>query len=176
MIFKDTSRITRAIEFVSLRQPAATSEQQLFHVLEVARLLSDATDGSDEDLVIAGLLHHMLDTSMATCEEIAQHFNASIASLVAETTQLKATLSCASEPEGCNGLAYSQRAKMILAADIATSGGEGSLAYQTLLDQLLRNDSAQTDSSVSRYLDGARSVIGRHLHRILKPKGQLHAI
>jgi guanosine-3',5'-bis(diphosphate) 3'-pyrophosphohydrolase len=121
MIFRDTTRIARAIEFVSQRHPADALEHDFFHLLEVSRILSDATDGNDEDLVIAGMLHHTLESGLATREELTDNFGNSAAGLVSELTSLRSKLTSASNrPDSSSFKHYADRTKMLFAADIVS--------------------------------------------------------
>jgi GTP diphosphokinase / guanosine-3',5'-bis(diphosphate) 3'-diphosphatase len=60
------------------------------HLTEVALLLAEATEGSDPELVMAGLLHDTLEDTATTREELAAVFGDDVASLVVEVTDDKA--------------------------------------------------------------------------------------
>ncbi len=64
-------------------------EPYINHLAEVARLLADATDGDDLDLVLAGLLHDTIEDTNTTFEELVTEFGAVVADLVAEVTDDK---------------------------------------------------------------------------------------
>ena len=59
---QDILLITRALDFaarkhVNQRRKGLAEESYFNHLAEVARLLAEATDGEDANLVVAGLLH-----------------------------------------------------------------------------------------------------------------------
>jgi len=59
------------------------------HLLEVAMLVAEATDGKDPALVIAALLHDAIEDQEVPREMIAATFGADVASLVEEVTDDK---------------------------------------------------------------------------------------
>jgi GTP diphosphokinase / guanosine-3',5'-bis(diphosphate) 3'-diphosphatase len=70
------------------RLKAAARDPYINHLLEVAALLADATDGQDPELVIAGLLRDAVDDQTGTAE-ITRQFGESVAGLVAEVAEEK---------------------------------------------------------------------------------------
>jgi len=90
----DIVRIARAVDFaarkhVGQRRKGEAAEPYFNHLSEVARLLAEATDGNDPDLVIAGLLHDTIEDQGVSREEIAAEFGEQVASIVAEVTDDK---------------------------------------------------------------------------------------
>lgn len=90
----DIVRIARAVDFaarqhVGQRRKGVAAEPYFNHLSEVARLLAEATDGKDPDLVIAGLLHDTIEDQGVTPEEIAAEFGEQVASIVTEVTDDK---------------------------------------------------------------------------------------
>jgi hypothetical protein len=65
------------------RRKGAAREPYINHLLEVAALLSDATDGEDTELIIAGLLHEAMEDQDGA-DEIAALFGSGVTALVAE--------------------------------------------------------------------------------------------
>jgi (p)ppGpp synthase/HD superfamily hydrolase len=59
------------------------------HLLEVASLVTDATDGQDPELVIAALLHDATEDQEVPSELIAREFGDRVAAIVAEVTDDK---------------------------------------------------------------------------------------
>jgi (p)ppGpp synthase/HD superfamily hydrolase len=88
------------------------------HLLEVARLVAEATEGNDPDLVVAALLHDAIEDQEVPREMIAQEFGEDVAELVEELTD-DMTLP---EPERRrlqveHAPTFSDRAKVIKLAD-----------------------------------------------------------
>lgn len=65
------------------------AEPYINHLAEVARLLAEATAGTDENLVCAGLLHDTIEDQGVRREDLSRAFNEGIASLVEEVTDDK---------------------------------------------------------------------------------------
>ena len=86
-------RIMHAAEFAAVkhsqqRRNGEKAEPYVNHLLEVASLVADATDG-DPEAVIAALLHDVVEDQEVTNAEVAERFGASVASIVAEVTDDK---------------------------------------------------------------------------------------
>jgi (p)ppGpp synthase/HD superfamily hydrolase len=74
---------------VHQRRKGPPKEPYVNHLLEVALLVAQATDGSDPDLVIAALLHDAIEDSEVPRELIAATFGEDVAAIVAEVTDDK---------------------------------------------------------------------------------------
>jgi (p)ppGpp synthase/HD superfamily hydrolase len=74
---------------VHQRRKGAAQEPYINHLLEVATLVAEATDGNDPDLVIAALLHDAIEDCEVPRELIAKAFGTEVADLVAEMTDDK---------------------------------------------------------------------------------------
>lgn len=74
---------------VHQKRKGAAQEPYINHLLEVASLVADATDGKDPDLVIAALLHDAIEDQEVPREMIAEVFGEDVASLVDEVTDDK---------------------------------------------------------------------------------------
>lgn len=90
----DIIRITQALDFaakkhVHQRRKGELQEPYINHLTEVARLLAEATQGQDTDLVIAGLLHDAIEDQNVSRQEIAELFGEEVAQIVAEVTDDK---------------------------------------------------------------------------------------
>ena len=86
--------ISRAMEFAAhkhtdQKRKGARAEPYVNHLVEVARLLADATAGEDPALIAAGLLHDTLEDTSTTFEELEREFGVEIAGLVREVTDNK---------------------------------------------------------------------------------------
>jgi (p)ppGpp synthase/HD superfamily hydrolase len=74
---------------VHQRRKGPPKEPYVNHLLEVAMLVAQATNGNDPDLVIAALLHDAIEDSEVPPELIATTFGEDVAALVAEVTDDK---------------------------------------------------------------------------------------
>jgi (p)ppGpp synthase/HD superfamily hydrolase len=74
---------------VHQRRKGAAQEPYINHLLEVASLVAEATDGKDPALVIAALLHDAIEDQEVPKEMIAETFGADVADLVWEVTDDK---------------------------------------------------------------------------------------
>src|SRR5260370_13978937 len=74
---------------VHQRRKGAAEEPYINHLLEVATLVAEATDGKDINLVVAALLHDAIEDCEVPREMIAEAFGEDVASLVAEVTDDK---------------------------------------------------------------------------------------
>lgn len=86
--------ITRALDFaarkhVDQRRKGLAAEPYINHLAEVARLLAEATDGADANLVAAGLLHDTIEDQGVRYEELVEAFDQDVADLVREVTDDK---------------------------------------------------------------------------------------
>jgi (p)ppGpp synthase/HD superfamily hydrolase len=71
------------------RRKGEAQEPYINHLLEVAQLVAEATDGRDPNLVIAALLHDAIEDCEVSREEIATTFGEDVATLVVAVTDDK---------------------------------------------------------------------------------------
>lgn len=71
------------------RRKGTAREPYINHLLEVARLVAEATDGHDPELVVAALLHDAVEDQDVTRAAIALEFGEDVAALVMEVTDDK---------------------------------------------------------------------------------------
>lgn len=71
------------------RRKGESAEPYVNHLIEVAALLAEATDGADEALVVAALLHDAVEDVGVTPQEIAAGFGDAVAEIVGEVTDDK---------------------------------------------------------------------------------------
>lgn len=71
------------------RRKGMEQEPYVNHLLEVAALLADGTHPVDVNLVVAGLLHDVVEDTSTTREEVLRRFGEDVASLVMEVTDDK---------------------------------------------------------------------------------------
>lgn len=86
--------LANAIDFAARkhtdqRRKGAADEPYVNHVISVARLLAEATEGRDPGLVAAGLLHDTVEDTETTLDDLAGAFGTDVADLVAEVTDDK---------------------------------------------------------------------------------------
>jgi (p)ppGpp synthase/HD superfamily hydrolase len=74
---------------VHQRRKGSAQEPYINHLLEVASLVTQATDGTDTDAVIAALLHDAIEDQEVPAETIASEFGKHVADLVMEVTDDK---------------------------------------------------------------------------------------
>jgi guanosine-3',5'-bis(diphosphate) 3'-pyrophosphohydrolase len=74
---------------VHQRRKGAAKEPYINHLLEVAALVAEATEGNDPNLVIAALLHDAVEDCEVPPKLIAETFGSDVADLVAEVTDDK---------------------------------------------------------------------------------------
>jgi (p)ppGpp synthase/HD superfamily hydrolase len=100
------------------RRKGAAAEPYINHLLEVAHLVAEATEGRDPDLVIAALLHDAIEDSGIAAAEIAGHFGADVAALVEAVTDDKSLPKAARKALQIEHAATaSPRAKVLKLAD-----------------------------------------------------------
>jgi (p)ppGpp synthase/HD superfamily hydrolase len=89
----DIMTIMKAADFAARKhanqkRKGDVAEPYLNHLIEVANLVAEATDGRP-DVVVAALLHEAVEDQDVTNAEIADLFGPTVASLVAELTDDK---------------------------------------------------------------------------------------
>jgi (p)ppGpp synthase/HD superfamily hydrolase len=86
--------ILRAASFAaekhaSQRRKGETAEPYVNHLLEVAHLVSTALAQPDANLIVAALLHDVVEDASVTGQQLGELFGPDVASLVAEVTDDK---------------------------------------------------------------------------------------
>jgi (p)ppGpp synthase/HD superfamily hydrolase len=74
---------------VNQRRKGSAAEPYINHLLEVASLVTQATGGTDANVVIAALLHDAMEDQGVTPETIASDFGQRVADIVIEVTDDK---------------------------------------------------------------------------------------
>jgi guanosine-3',5'-bis(diphosphate) 3'-pyrophosphohydrolase len=74
---------------VHQRRKGPAEEPYINHLVEVAMLVANATDGKDTNLVIAALLHDAIEDCEVPRELIAENFGEDVVSLVEEVSDDK---------------------------------------------------------------------------------------
>jgi (p)ppGpp synthase/HD superfamily hydrolase len=81
---------TAARWHVQQRRKGVAQEPYINHLLEVARLVAEATGGNDPNLVVAALLHDAVEDQGITSEMLAGEFGEHVADIVMEVSDDKA--------------------------------------------------------------------------------------
>jgi (p)ppGpp synthase/HD superfamily hydrolase len=89
----DVVTVMRAADFAARkhtiqRRKGEAAEPYVNHLIEVASLVAEASDGRS-DLVVAALLHDVVEDRGVTVDEVAALFGSTVASIVAEVTDDK---------------------------------------------------------------------------------------
>src|SRR5262249_54172293 len=84
-------RLTKALFFAAeahrnQRRNGAAQEPYLNHLIEVVDLVVQATDSADMDLVIAALLHDVVEDTPTTYEDVTTSFGKRVAEIVLENS------------------------------------------------------------------------------------------
>ncbi len=90
----DVHRILRAAHFAARKhanqkRKGIAGEPYINHLIEVAGLVVGSLSESDTNLVIAALLHDVIEDTPTTKQEVAELFGSDVADLVAEVTDDK---------------------------------------------------------------------------------------
>jgi (p)ppGpp synthase/HD superfamily hydrolase len=80
---------TAARWHVSQKRKGENAEPYINHLLRVAAMVTEATNGKDPELAIAALLHDAIEDQQISREAIAEQFGEDVASLVEEVTDDK---------------------------------------------------------------------------------------
>src|SRR5690349_10136183 len=94
MVMNELVRVMKAADaaarwHVDQRRKGAAREPYVNHLLEVASLVAQASQGRDPDLVVAALLHDAMEDQGITREALAAEFGDAVAEVVAEVTDDK---------------------------------------------------------------------------------------
>jgi (p)ppGpp synthase/HD superfamily hydrolase len=84
-----TAAETAACWHARQRRKGSAAVPYINHLLEVAKLVAEATDGKDPNLVVAALLHDAIEDQNISYATIAQLFGDDVATLVQEVTDDK---------------------------------------------------------------------------------------
>jgi (p)ppGpp synthase/HD superfamily hydrolase len=80
---------TAARWHVNQRRKGVAGEPYVNHLIEVASLVTSATEGREADVVIAALLHDAVEDQLIPTEQIASEFGQKVADIVMEVTDNK---------------------------------------------------------------------------------------
>jgi hypothetical protein len=91
LMIADLRRLTKALAFAAeahrnQRRKGAAQEPYLNHLIEVVDLVVQTTDNADIDMVIAALLHDVVEDTPRTYEDVATSFGERVAEIVRENS------------------------------------------------------------------------------------------
>jgi guanosine-3',5'-bis(diphosphate) 3'-pyrophosphohydrolase len=115
--------VMQALDFAarrhaSQRRKGDQAEPYLNHLVEVACLLAEATDGLDPALISAGILHDTVEDTPTEFSELEERFGAEVATLVRELTDDKRLPKVLRKQKQVRSAPHtSPRARMIKIAD-----------------------------------------------------------
>jgi guanosine-3',5'-bis(diphosphate) 3'-pyrophosphohydrolase len=86
--------VMRAADFAAKRhtnqrRKGTAQEPYLNHLLEVASLVTGATNGTEPNVTIAALMHDALEDQNISADTIANEFSQDVANIVLEVTEDK---------------------------------------------------------------------------------------
>ena len=123
----DIDRVFDALTFAARahanqRRKGAAQEPYINHLIEVADLVRAATDGTDEDALVAALLHDVVEDTPVTSDEIAERFGDEVARAVLENSDDMTLPKDARRAARIAAAAHkSHRARLVKAADLISN-------------------------------------------------------
>ena len=78
-----------AVQHAAQKRKGKAGEPYINHLIEVADLVASSLTDADTNLIIAALLHDVVEDTSATNQEVAERFGPDVAALVAEVTDDK---------------------------------------------------------------------------------------
>ncbi len=163
----DIAAVVRAFDFVARkhvaqRRKGKNEEPYINHLIEVAHLLAEATNGADTALVMAGALHDVIEDTDVTADELTASFGAEITALVLEVTDDK-SLSYAERKRRQIETAplISARAKLIKLADKTSNLRSLVASPPKLWDGARRREYARWSREVAVHCFGLNAMLDR---------------
>ena len=125
---KELVSVMRAADFAAKwhthqRRKGAALDPYINHLLEVASLVTEATNGTQLNVVIAALLHDAIEDQSVTAETIASEFGNQVADIVMEVSDDKTPPKAERKRKRLKSASKKSReAKLIKLADEAICG------------------------------------------------------
>ena len=116
-------RLLRAVSFAAekhkdQRRKDAKDSPYINHVIAVASALAEEGKVTDEELIMAAILHDTVEDTETTCEEIAGQFGNKVASIVCEITdEMKLPKEVRKRLQEVNSPRWTPEAKQLRIAD-----------------------------------------------------------
>lgn len=121
------TELTRALTFAAeahanQRRKGAAQEPYLNHLVEVMDLVAQATGGNDTELLIAALLHDVVEDTAVTGDQLAQTFGERVARIVDENSDDMSLPKDERRRQRISGMAKkSADARMVKTADVISN-------------------------------------------------------
>ncbi len=182
-----TLRLMRALDFAARahanqRRKGAAQEPYVNHLIEVAREVAEATGGDETDLMVAALLHDVVEDTPVTPAELASAFGPTVRDIVLECSD-DMTLPKDERKRRRLELAArkSRGAKLVKIADLisnlrATGASPpagwpadwclGYVASCRALQQVLADENAVLDERFEAAADAAEEAVRAHFSRL----------
>jgi uncharacterized protein (UPF0147 family) len=126
-MISELPRLTKALLFAAdahrnQRRKGAAQEPYLNHLIEVVDLVVQTTDNADMDMVIAALLHDVVEDTPTTYEDVATTFGKRVAEIVRENSDDMSLPKAERRTARIAGMALKSReARIIKMADIISN-------------------------------------------------------
>jgi len=172
------SRLTKALVFAAeahrnQRRKGAAQEPYLNHLIEVLDLVVQATGDSDLDMVIAALLHDVIEDTATTYEDVARIFGQRVAEIVRENSDDMSLPKAERRRARITAMALKSReARIVKMADVISNlraiavsppagwSAERKLGYLEGCRQLV-NAGRGTEASIERVFDETAADVER---------------
>ena len=174
----DLSRLTKALVFAAeahrnQRRKGAAQEPYLNHLIEVLDLVVQATGDSDLDMVIAALLHDVIEDTATTYEDVARIFGQRVAEIIRENSDDMSLPKAERRRARITAMALKSReARIVKMADVISNlraiavsppagwSAERKLGYLEGCRQLV-NAGRGTEASIERVFDETAADVER---------------
>ena len=162
------NKLHEAIIFATERHAGqkrkGTDIDYICHPMEVAQILTEMEPGND-DLIIAGILHDVVEDNRATQEEVLVRFGAHVASLVAAHTHPKTGNWVEDKRQANEEVAKaSMEVKQLVLADKTSNLRSMYADYQELGDDLWDRFNAGKHDQCIYYSDGLDALEDLQYH------------
>jgi HD domain len=174
----DLSRLTKALVFTAeahrnQRRKGAAQEPYLNHLIEVLDLVVRAAGDSDLDMVIAALLHDVIEDTATTYEDVARIFGQRVAEIIRENSDDMSLPKAERRRARITAMALKSReARIVKMADVISNlraiavsppagwSAERKLGYLEGCRQLV-NAGRGTEASIERVFDETAADVER---------------
>lgn len=151
----EIATLTRALSFAAeahanQRRKGAAQEPYINHLIEVLQLVVEATGGDDTDLLVAALLHDVIEDTPATYEDVAAAFGTRVARIVTENSDDMSLPKPERRKRRIEGMPHKSReARIVKTADVISN----------VRAMAISAPAGWTDHQKLNYLEGCRALI-----------------